>query len=500
MLGRRLIAALHSNSYLGKWLIVGAVIGVVAGLGSVAFFAALEMATRLLLDTLGGFSPPTPINESAGFVKHGFTRPWAVPLVVGCGGLVSGLLVTRFAPEAAGGGTDAAITAAHEDPLGVRLRSSFIKMIASAITIGSGGSGGRAGPSAQMSAGFASTIARVFGLDRDGARIAVTIGMGAGIGSIFRSPLGGAVLGAELLYRKDIETAAVLPGLVASVVAFIVFGTFEGFAPILGHLPGLHLSHPAQLVYYAVIGLAAALAGRMYDKTFWTVHRAFGRMTLPPWLVPAIGGVLVGCLALVFPQVLGTSYGWVQEMTSRDLLSLPLWLVLLLPLAKILATSLSIGSGGSGGIFGPGLVIGGFVGAGVWRILEPFAPGVPLDPAPFVIIGMMAAFGSIGHVPIATMLIVAEMTGSLALLAPALVAIGVASLVVGDHHIFHAQKTSRADAAAVDGGMGAAGDDSRARAPASRASTADPGSAAVMVASRGPAGRADQDDDRPGRS
>ncbi len=129
-------------------------------------------------------------------------------------------------------------------------------------------------------------------------------------------------------------------------------------------------------------------------------------------------------------------------------MSLSLWLVLLLPLAKILATSLSIGSGGSGGIFGPGMVIGALVGAGVWRVLEAVAPGVPLSPAPFVIVGMMASFGSIGHIPIATMLMVAEMTGNLSLLAPAMVAVGIATLIVGDRHIYHSQLASREDAPA----------------------------------------------------
>ena len=163
---------------------------------------------------------------------------------------------------------------------------------------------------------------------------------------------------------------------------------------------------------------------------------------------PAIGGLLVGCLALVFPEVLGTGYGWVQKMMTPYLLTIPVWVVLLLPLAKILATSLSIGSGGSGGIFGPGMVVGALVGAAVWRLLELFAPGVPMSPAPFVIVGMMASFGSIGHIPIATMLMVAEMTGNLSLLAPAMVAVGLATLIVGDRHIYRSQLLSREDAPA----------------------------------------------------
>ena len=445
----RIALRVSSAPYLTKWLVLGVLIGAVAGLGAIAFVTLLELSTHFLLGVVGGYTPPSPANEGGITAAGHFARPWAIPLVVGLGGLISGLLVYRFAPEASGHGTDAAIAAVHNDPKGIRPKTALVKIVASAITIGSGGSGGREGPTAQISAGFASFLARGFGLSQDDARIAVTIGMGAGIGAIFRTPLGGAVVGAEVLYRRDFETAAIVPGLIASIVGFVVFGAVEGFAPIFGYHEALRFDQPIQLVYYALIGVAAALVGLLYDKAFWTTHDLFGRSRWPRWLLPAVGGLLVGCIALLFPQVLGTGYGWVQQMMTRPgLMSLSLWLVLLLPLAKILATSLSIGSGGSGGIFGPGMVIGALVGAGVWRVLEAIAPGVPLSPAPFVIVGMMASFGSIGHIPIATMLMVAEMTGNLSLLAPAMVAVGIATLIVGDRHIYHSQLASREDAPA----------------------------------------------------
>ena len=437
-----------SAPYVRKWLILGLLIGAVAGLGAVVFVNALELATHFLLGVVGGYTPPSPTNEGGITAAGHFARAWAIPLIVGFGGLVSGLIVYRFAPEAAGHGTDAAIAAVHRDPKGIGPKTPVVKLIASAITIGSGGSGGREGPTAQISAGFASFLARALSLSQDDARIAVTIGIGAGIGAIFRTPLGGALVGAEILYLHDFETGAIVPGLVASIVGFAVYGAVEGFAPIFGSHPGLVFDRPVQLLYYALIGVAAALVGLLYDKTFWSMHGRFGRSSLPKWLTPAIGGLLVGCLALVFPEVLGTGYGWVQKLMSPDILTFPLWLLLLLPLAKILATSLSIGSGGSGGIFGPGMVIGALVGAAVWRVLEHFAPGVPLSPAPFVIVGMMASFGSIGHIPIATMIMVAEMTGNLSLIAPAMVAVGIATLVVGDRHIYHSQLPSRRDAPA----------------------------------------------------
>jgi hypothetical protein len=165
-------------------------------------------------------------------------------------------------------------------------------------------------------------------------------------------------------------------------------------------------------------------------------------------LKPAVAGLAVGSLGLAFPEALATGYGWLQRGMEGGLADTALWIVLALPLVKILTTSLSIGSGGSGGIFGPGMVIGGFVGLAMWRLLHGLAPGMPDLPAPFMVVGMIACFGSIAHAPLGLMLMVAEMTGSLALLPPAMVAIGLAALVVGDHSIYESQLRSRAESPA----------------------------------------------------
>ncbi len=434
---------LTNASYLRRWLVLGAVIGVVAGIGAIVFTTALELATRFFLGWIGGYTPPTPFGEGHAVGSGAvFVRGWAIPLVVAFGGLLSGILVFGLAPEAEGHGTDAAIDAVHHDPRGIRARVSFVKIVASAITIGSGGSGGREGPTAQISAGFGSILARWLDLTPADARIAVTVGIGSGIGAIFRAPLGGAILGAEILYRDDFETDALIPSIVASIVGFAIFGSVEGFSPIFGELHGYRFRHPGELFYFAVLGIAAGLVGRLYARSFYGISATFAKIRVPRMIRPAIGGLLVGLMALAIPQILGTGYGWVQLAMGPGLMKLSLWIILALPFAKILATSLSIGSGGSGGIFGPGMVIGGFLGAGAWRLLSGF-PGVPHSPAPFVIVGMIACFGSVAHAPIAVMLMVAEMTGSLELLAPAMVAVGLATLLVGDRTIYRSQIKDR---------------------------------------------------------
>jgi H+/Cl- antiporter ClcA len=371
-------------------------------------------------------------------------------LVVGLGALLGGIIVFRFAPEAEGHGTDAAISAVHHNPRGIRFRAVIVKIVASALTIGSGGSGGREGPTGQISAGFASLLARELDLSPGDARIAVVTGIGSGIGAIFGAPLGGAVLATEILYRDDFDAEALLPSFVASLVGYIIFGSVVGFTPLFGFAGSYHFSNPTQLVWFALIGVLGGLIGILYAKSFYGISDLFGHLALPRWAKPAIGGVIVGLIALAIPEVLGTGYGWIQEGLGHQLLTLPLWIVLVLPFARILATGLSIGSGGSGGIFGPGMIIGAFIGASVWRLLEPVVPSMGHNPAPYVIIGMMCCFGGISRAPLAVMLMVAEMTGSLSILGPAMIAVGLAWFIVhrSDDTIYRSQLRTRADAPA----------------------------------------------------
>ncbi len=363
------------------------------------------------------------------------------------GGLVAGIIVFTLAPEAEGHGTDAAIAAFHQGK-SIRARIPLIKLVASAITIGTGGSAGREGPAAQISAGFGSILANVLRLDIQDRRIALATGIGAGIGAIFRAPLGGAILAAEILYKNDLEIEAIIPALMASIIGYSVFGAWSGWSPIFATPGNLAFTSPFQLFYYVVLGLLCGLMGLLYARGFYGITHVFHRMHLPNWIKPGIGGLLVGLIGLALPQALGMGYGWVQVGMGQGLLAIPLWVILLLPFVKILTTGLSIGSGGSGGIFGPGMVIGGMVGALVWRLSYHVLPGIPDTPAPFVIVGMMALFGGIAHAPLAVMLMVAEMTGNLSMLAPAMIAVGIASIIVGKATIYTSQVDTRADSPA----------------------------------------------------
>jgi chloride channel protein, CIC family len=441
---------LDEASYTQKWLVLGTVIGIIAGLGAVVFYEALRFATYVFLQVLAGYSVPLPTSEGGRAASAHFARPWAIPLVACLGALAGAILVFTVAPEAEGHGTDAAIAAVHHNPRGVRLRTVLVKIVASALTIGSGGSGGREGPTGQISAGFGSFLARFLDLSPSDARITVASGIGSGIGAIFGAPLGGSVLATEILYRDDFEVEGLLPSFIASIVGYAVWGSIEGFGPLFGYVGNYQLMNAAELIWFALIGVLGGLIGLLYAKGFYGMAAYFSRLKIPRWVRPAIGGLIVGCIGLAIPEVLGTGYGWIQVGLGPQLLHIPLWIVLILPFARIATTGLSIGSGGSGGIFGPGMVIGAFVGAAVWRLLEPIVPSLGHDPAPYVIVGMMACFGSISRAPLAVMLMVAEMTGSLTLVVPAMVAVGLATLIVrrNDDTIYRSQLHNRAESPA----------------------------------------------------
>ncbi|WP_421842930.1 chloride channel protein [Mycobacterium sp.] len=451
--GGRFGASIRQAGYLRKWLLLGITIGAIAGLGAVFFYLTLKYTSELLLGNLAGYHIPTPVGEGGSDGSAGFVRPWAIPLVTTGGALLSALIVAKLAPEATGHGTDEAIEAVHTNPRAIRGRVVLVKMVASALTIGSGGSGGREGPTAQISAGFCSLLTRRLGLSDEDGRIAVALGIGAGIGAIFAAPLGGAVLAASITYRDDFDYQSLLPGFITSGTAYAVLGSFLGFEPLFGYIDAEYRFEDAwPLLWFVVIGVAAAAIGYLYARIFHASAALTRRLPGGPVLKPAIGGLLVGLLGLAIPQILSSGYGWAQLAANQEaLLGIPLWIVIVLPIAKIIATSLSIGTGGSGGLFGPGIVIGAFVGAAIWRLGELSGlSGVPDAPGIFVVVAMMTCFGSVSRAPLAVMIMVAEMTGSFSVVPGAILAVGIASLLMSltNVTIYEAQRLNRATAEA----------------------------------------------------
>jgi CIC family chloride channel protein len=428
--------------YLRKWLLIGGLIGIVAGLGSIAFFSAITWGSRLFLGLGAGFVPPAPVGEGQTVVTA-ISRRWMIPVISTLGGLLCGFIVYKFAPEAEGHGTDAAIDAFHNKEGIIRARVPLVKLVASAITIGSGGSAGREGPTAQIAAGFGSLLGRLLKLTVRERRIAVAAGIGAGIGAIFKAPLGGAILGTEVLYLEGFEISALIPSFIASVIGYTIFASWAGYTPIFGGHYNIAFNDPYTLIFYAALGLICGGVGILYPLCFYGLRDFFRRLSIPNYLKPAIGGLGVGVLGYFLPQVLGMGYGWLQIVMNPQAV-IPLGIMVLLVFAKIVATSLSIGSGGSGGVFAPGLFIGGMLGAALWSGLHSIVPHMPNTPEPFVVVGMMALFGGVARAPLAVMFMVGEMAGSYTMLAPAMIAVGISYVIIGRHTIYESQVESPA--------------------------------------------------------
>ncbi len=438
-------------SYFRKWILIGFLLGVVAGLGAIALFLSVEFFTGLFLQIGTGYSPPLPGGFQANLSYNLFIeRPWLIPLICGLGGLLVGLITTRFSPESEGHGTDSVIDAYHHKRGNIRGRVPLVKAIASSITIGSGGSGGTEGPAGQIAAGFGSLIGKLFKLDEDERRIAVAVGLGAGIGSIFKIPLGGAVFSAEVFYRRDFEVRALIPGLVASVTGYTVFGFVFGWDRLFSiPLDLVKYTHPASLILYAIVGLASAAVSVGYVKSFYIISDYFSRIRIPKYLKPAVGGVLVGMIGIVFPQILGTSYGWLQIAIDKDYSLLPLYILGTVIVLKILATSLTIGSGGSAGVFGPSMVIGGLVGAFIGTAFHLMGLFTWIDVSSVIIVAMVSFFGATAKTPISSIIMGSELTGGYALLAPMMLATFIAYIMSGQHNsIFRSQVLNRSDSPA----------------------------------------------------
>lgn len=433
--------------YLRKWVPISIAIGIVAGIGAIIFYEAIYLATSFFLGTGAGYMPPSPMGEGTTIATYPL-NPYFLPLITALGGLLSGLIVYNLAPEAEGHGTDAAIDAFHHKKGEIKSRVPLVKLIASALTIGSGGSAGREGPIAQIGAGFGSLLARMLNLSVRDRRIALASGMGAGIGAIFKAPMGGALLSAEILYREDFEVEALVPGFIASSVAYSIFASVRGWDPIFGHVIGFSFTSPETLPAYVLLGIVCGLIGIIYIKAFYGFRSLFHRLKIPNHFKPAIGGFAVGVIGIFLPQVLGMGYGWLQLAMQGNFTILPIHIIFILIFAKILATSLSIGSGGSGGVFAPSLFIGGMTGGAVWYACTLIKPHPDLIPAAFVIVGMMAFFGGVGKAPIAVILMVSEMTWSYALFLPSMVAVVIAYVLTGKNTIYQSQLASRAESPA----------------------------------------------------
>ncbi|RLD19802.1 MAG: chloride channel protein, partial [Bacteroidetes bacterium] len=396
----------------GKWLIYGSIIGVVSGAGAIVFQLLLSFIRQLSFGSLMGLTPLSPGGETELFhLSTGNFIPYLVVIIPTLGGLLAGWIVYTFAPEAEGYGTDEVIKAYHKKRGIIQSKVPIVKLLASAITIGTGGSGGREGPIAQIGAGFGSFLGRKLGLNTKTRRWLMAAGMGAGIGSIFHAPLAGAIFAAEVLYSDpEIESEVLLPATVSSIIAYSVYSMVFGWHHMFIETSSVGFSSPVELIPYLVLAVILALLSHLFIRVFYGINDLFKKLNINKMFKPAIGGFLTGSLGLIMilslndttyvVDIMGGGYGILQEIFNNGIENVGIVLILTIGLLKILTTSFSIGSGGSAGVFGPSMVIGGTVGTSLGFLFQKIMPGIVLNPVSYTIVGMAGFFAAAANAPL----------------------------------------------------------------------------------------------------
>ncbi|WP_194813909.1 chloride channel protein [Nocardia sp. XZ_19_385] len=431
----------EASSRFSRWARWGAaalVVSVAAGLGAAALQFILGVATALLLESAApeladsAEARQIPLGPLSGHAR------WALPVLLAA--VMAAVVGLSRLARGRALGTDEVIAAARTGELrDLTTRAAAGKLAGTAATLGAGGSGGTEGPVAVVSAALSGAVTRAFRLPATDRSQLVAVAMGVGVGALFQAPLGGALLAGELLRRRGIDWRATV---VALPLAFVAFGTFIALhdaEPMFGHATLGALWSPGSFVALAAVGVCGALAARMYVGLFTLAGAARNRVRRFPEAVAALAGALVGIAGIFVPAALGTGYGTVAaQLSATTVAAAPLWLLAVLPLAKIVTTSITLRTGGVGGVFGPAMVIGAAVGALCWRgfVAAGFDPG-PV--ALFTMAGMAATLGPAVRAPAAALLLAAAATGNLVPPVGLVGAVGIALCCSGGVTLFPSQ-------------------------------------------------------------
>jgi len=403
------IAALQRRG-TAVFLALAVAVGVLVGVAAAALIGALQGIGELV--SWAGDSLDIP--DGVFFVS--------IPL----GLLLAWVIARRFAPEVAGDGVPEATAALAVRSGHLPTRSGPLKIIVTALTVGSGGSAGREGPIVQVGSSIGSSVARHTGLGEDRVRSLVAAGAGAAIGASFNAPIAGMLFAMEVILG-NFAIRHLNAVVVASVSAAVTTRSIVGEDHILRAIPH-QVRDPWELALYALLGVLAALVGWLFLRTIDTVD------SLPKprlaWVTPIGIGVLVAAVGLIEPRVLGTGQDYVRgllDLATSD--SIVWYAVLGVAGAKVLATSLTLGSGGSGGAFMPSLFIGAALGAGFVDLIDPIWSVSTLEPGSFAVVGMAATFAAVARAPLTSILIVFEITQDYGLVLPLMLAASLATFL-----------------------------------------------------------------------
>ena len=350
---------------------------------------------------------------------------WQILLIPTLGGLVAGPVITFFVPEARGPGVPEVILAVTTKQSTIRHRVTFLKGLITSLLLACGASVGREGPIVQIGSSVGSSVAQLFDLSPELRRLCLACGAAAGISATFNAPITGAVFAMEIILL-NIEVSYISHLVIASITGSVLSRIFWGDFPTF-QVVDFQLENYLQIAGYLLLGLLAGLISIVFVRAIYTVENIFTRLPLPQWLCPALGGLLLGGLALYLPQVLGVGYDSVNSALAGNL---PLQLALFLLIGKLAATSICIGSGMSGGIFAPSLYLGAALGTAVGHILALLWPDLSVHPAFFALAGMGAVVSGTTLAPITAIVTIFELTLHPQIILPLMVSCICATLVV----------------------------------------------------------------------
>jgi chloride channel protein, CIC family len=402
----------------GLLIALALVVGVGAGLGAIAFRYLIQWFT----EAFTGHTDPSALGH---FSNPNFPLlgPYVVLVVPVVGGLLYGPLVYRFAPEARGHGVPEVMLAVSQLEGRIRGRVPIVKSLASAICIGSGGSVGREGPIVQIGSALGSATARLGRQAAENTRLLVACGAAGGIAATFNAPIAGVFFALELILR-DFQTryfgVVVLSSVVATAVGRLAFGS-EAFLS----LPAFHVVSGAEYPLYAVLGVAGALVGVAFIRVLYGAEDLADELwTGPAWLRPAAGGLLLGLLLLALPEMYGVGYPVLEgAIDGRYVVGL----MLLFMVGKIVATSLTLSIGGSGGVFAPSLFMGAMLGSAFGAGVHDLLPAATAGAGAYGLVGMAAVFAAAARAPITAVIIVFELTDDYSIILPLMLAVVVAT-------------------------------------------------------------------------
>jgi CIC family chloride channel protein len=396
-------------------VLLAVLVGVAAGFGAVGFRHLINFFQTL---AYGGE------NDLLELVVN---LPWyyrvAVPAI---GGLIVGPLVYFFAREAKGHGVPEVMEAVALKGGVIRKRVVVVKSLASAISISTGGSVGREGPIVQIGSAIGSVLGQFMKLSPDRMRTLVGCGAAAGIAATFNAPIAGSMFALEVILG-DFGLATFSPIVISSVVATAISRAFLGDIPAF-IVPAYELVSAWELPMYLLLGIFCAVVGVTFTRTLYRIEDLFDEIKFPEYLKGIIGGLILGVASLVFPQILGVGYMAIDMALMQKM---AWWLLLALVVVKILATSITIGSGGSGGIFAPSLFLGAMAGGFFGFVVHQLFPNITASPGAYSIVGMGAVVSATTHGPLAAILILFEMTGDYKIILPLMLACIIATIASG---------------------------------------------------------------------